>query len=366
MATAGAARRRVGCGRSQRSARGAGAAAVAPGKATKRRRRHAVRPARPRAALAGLEHRVDGARAAGAVVRQLSRTAELALPGGPPASPRRAPSSVRRPSARPWRPWERRCCRRCAPPDQRRCSSRFLRCLRCTCCCAPRRRLARVAPSRCRLASRRGRRQHPAHHRLLTRWLARRLSCRSSAAQSCRTTRAASASRCRCAPWRRGRGSRLTRLGRAVYAACAGPARRPARHDLLPGRRGRRGGAPLHAHQVRACRAAPAGGGGSPRVRSSDDDVGFVELVVKVYFKAVNANFPDGGLMSQHMEQLKLGDTVRPPGGRRARAGPHPAARSWRSKARRGSSRTRDGERSRSSSCRRRCAARCASGRCSR
>ena len=54
--------------------------------------------------------------------------------------------------------------------------------------------------------------------------------------------------------------------------------------------------------------------------RSSDDDVGFVELVVKVYFKGVNANFPDGGLMSQHMEQLKLGDKVRPPSVRRWRA----------------------------------------------
>jgi hypothetical protein len=116
---------------------------------------------------------------------------------------------------------------------------------------------------------------------------------------------------------------------------------------------------------VRACRAAPAGAGGSPPPRSSDDDVGFVELVVKVYFKGVNANFPDGGMMSQHMEQLKLGDTVRPPGRRSLRAGSHPAARSWRSKARRASSRTRDGERSRSSSSRRRCAALCAPGRCS-
>ena len=50
--------------------------------------------------------------------------------------------------------------------------------------------------------------------------------------------------------------------------------------------------------------------GASPAVRSSDDDLGFVELVVKVYFKNVNENFPAGGLMSQHMEQLKLGDKV--------------------------------------------------------
>ena len=58
-------------------------------------------------------------------------------------------------------------------------------------------------------------------------------------------------------------------------------------------------------------RAARVLRGASRTVRSSDDDLGFVELVVKVYFKNVNANFPAGGLMSQHMEQLKLGDTVR-------------------------------------------------------
>jgi cytochrome-b5 reductase len=65
---------------------------------------------------------------------------------------------------------------------------------------------------------------------------------------------------------------------------------------------------------TRCARRAPARRlGGSPAARSSDDDLGFVELVVKVYFKGVNANFPDGGLMSQRMEQLKLGDKVRPP-----------------------------------------------------
>ena len=96
--------------------------------------------------------------------------------------------------------------------------------------------------------------------------------------------------------------------------------------------------------------------GASQASRSSDDDLGFVELVVKVYFKGVNANFPDGGLMSQHMEQLKPGDKVR------ARLGTEAAQRltrrrcSWRSKAPRGSSHTRDGERSPSSCWRRRCA----------
>lgn len=45
--------------------------------------------------------------------------------------------------------------------------------------------------------------------------------------------------------------------------------------------------------------------------RSSDEDKGVVELVVKVYFKGVNDKFPAGGLMSQHMEALRVGDTVR-------------------------------------------------------
>lgn len=45
---------------------------------------------------------------------------------------------------------------------------------------------------------------------------------------------------------------------------------------------------------------------------SSDDDLGRVDLVVKVYFKGVNDKFPEGGVMSQRMEALKLGDTARP------------------------------------------------------
>ena len=113
---------------------------------------------------------------------------------------------------------------------------------------------------------------------------------------------------------------------------------------------------PTRCAQRAARRRAPC----SLLARSSDDDVGFVELVVKVYFKGVHANFPDGGLMSQHMEKLKLGDKARPPPRRRAaQLLTPPSPRSWRSKARRGSSRTRDGGRSRSSSLRRRCAPRC-------
>jgi hypothetical protein len=47
---------------------------------------------------------------------------------------------------------------------------------------------------------------------------------------------------------------------------------------------------------------------------SSDDDLGFVELIIKVYFKGVHEKFPDGGEMSQHMESMKVGDKVRPRG----------------------------------------------------
>lgn len=44
---------------------------------------------------------------------------------------------------------------------------------------------------------------------------------------------------------------------------------------------------------------------------SSDDDKGFVEFVIKVYFKKVHPKFPDGGKMSQHLESLKIGDTIK-------------------------------------------------------
>uniref|UniRef100_A0AAR5PKL3 NADH-cytochrome b5 reductase n=1 Tax=Dendroctonus ponderosae TaxID=77166 RepID=A0AAR5PKL3_DENPD len=51
---------------------------------------------------------------------------------------------------------------------------------------------------------------------------------------------------------------------------------------------------------------------------SSDDDHGYVDLVVKVYFKNVHPKFPNGGIMTQHLESLKIGDTidVRGPSGR--------------------------------------------------
>ncbi|KAK6470395.1 NADH-cytochrome b5 reductase 3 [Huso huso] len=50
---------------------------------------------------------------------------------------------------------------------------------------------------------------------------------------------------------------------------------------------------------------------------SSDDDKGFVDLVVKIYFKNVHPKFPEGGKMSQYLESLQVGDVVdfRGPGG---------------------------------------------------
>jgi len=43
---------------------------------------------------------------------------------------------------------------------------------------------------------------------------------------------------------------------------------------------------------------------------SSDDDKGFVDLVVKVYFKNVHPKFPDGGKMSQYLENMEIGDYI--------------------------------------------------------
>lgn len=43
---------------------------------------------------------------------------------------------------------------------------------------------------------------------------------------------------------------------------------------------------------------------------SSDDDKGYVDLVIKVYFRDTHPKFPAGGKMSQHLEELLLGDTV--------------------------------------------------------
>lgn len=43
---------------------------------------------------------------------------------------------------------------------------------------------------------------------------------------------------------------------------------------------------------------------------SSDDDKGYIDLVVKVYFKNVHPKFPEGGKMSQHLESLSIGDYI--------------------------------------------------------
>ncbi|XP_065359798.1 NADH-cytochrome b5 reductase 3 isoform X1 [Calliphora vicina] len=51
---------------------------------------------------------------------------------------------------------------------------------------------------------------------------------------------------------------------------------------------------------------------------SSDDDVGYVDLVVKVYFKDTHPKFPAGGKMSQYLDQMQIGDKIsfRGPSGR--------------------------------------------------
>jgi len=43
---------------------------------------------------------------------------------------------------------------------------------------------------------------------------------------------------------------------------------------------------------------------------TSDDEVGYVDLVIKVYKGGVIDRFPDGGKMSQYMDSLKVGDTM--------------------------------------------------------
>jgi cytochrome-b5 reductase len=43
---------------------------------------------------------------------------------------------------------------------------------------------------------------------------------------------------------------------------------------------------------------------------SSDDDKGYMDLVIKVYFKNVHPKFPEGGKMSQHLEAMEIGDYI--------------------------------------------------------
>lgn len=43
---------------------------------------------------------------------------------------------------------------------------------------------------------------------------------------------------------------------------------------------------------------------------SCDDDMGHVDLVIKVYRRNVNPKFPNGGKMSQHLDEMKIGDKI--------------------------------------------------------
>lgn len=43
---------------------------------------------------------------------------------------------------------------------------------------------------------------------------------------------------------------------------------------------------------------------------SSDEDQGYVDLVVKVYHKNVHPSYPDGGKMSQYLENMAIGDSI--------------------------------------------------------
>ncbi|XP_074078496.1 NADH-cytochrome b5 reductase 1 [Macrotis lagotis] len=43
---------------------------------------------------------------------------------------------------------------------------------------------------------------------------------------------------------------------------------------------------------------------------TSDENKGYVDLVIKVYLKGVHPKFPEGGKMSQYLDSLKIGDVV--------------------------------------------------------
>ncbi|XP_006888034.1 PREDICTED: NADH-cytochrome b5 reductase 1-like [Elephantulus edwardii] len=43
---------------------------------------------------------------------------------------------------------------------------------------------------------------------------------------------------------------------------------------------------------------------------TSDEDRGYVDLVIKVYLKGVHPKFPEGGKMSQYLDSLRIGDVV--------------------------------------------------------
>nr|CAG4646504.1 EOG090X0BKI [Macrothrix elegans] len=43
---------------------------------------------------------------------------------------------------------------------------------------------------------------------------------------------------------------------------------------------------------------------------SSDEDKGYFDLVIKVYFKNIHPKFPDGGKLSQYLENLPIGNII--------------------------------------------------------
>ena len=43
---------------------------------------------------------------------------------------------------------------------------------------------------------------------------------------------------------------------------------------------------------------------------TSDDEIGYFDLVIKVYFKNVHPKFPEGGQMSQHLNDMEIGDSI--------------------------------------------------------
>lgn len=43
---------------------------------------------------------------------------------------------------------------------------------------------------------------------------------------------------------------------------------------------------------------------------SSDEDLGHMDLVVKIYPANVHPKFPDGGKMTQYLESLNIGDSI--------------------------------------------------------
>lgn len=45
-------------------------------------------------------------------------------------------------------------------------------------------------------------------------------------------------------------------------------------------------------------------------VTTSHDPSGYIDLLIKVYFKNEHPQFPDGGLMSQYLESLNVGDKI--------------------------------------------------------